>query len=181
MGEWLAAAGISAGTLAAIGASSAAIGTAVSVYSAASSAQHQAALARAAAEASDLQAKSQLDTAAYNERQFRRRADLIVGQQQAIFGAAGVDTASGSPLLQELDTVRQTEMEALNIRRGGDVAAAASRFEARLRRFQGDYFSGQIPGQIAGGVLQGGGSILGNWLRPSGGTRRQAAVDYGGS
>jgi hypothetical protein len=71
-------------------------------------------------------------------------------------------------LMVELDTVRQAEMEAQNIRRGGAVGAASSRFESGLARYRSDYYRSTIAPTIAGGVMQGTGSVLSSWLRMSG-------------
>jgi hypothetical protein len=110
-------------------------------------------------ETSDVNAKI-LDTQArsidaqtdFNVMQARRKNALLLGEANATGAAGGVAITSGSPLLHELDRVKQTEIEAQNIRAQGQNEAAATRFGSRMTRRQ-------IPFQILGGVAQGG-SIL---------------------
>lgn len=63
----------------------------------------------------------------------RHREDVkrILSAQRAQYGAKGVDL-TGSPLLVQLDTARQGELDALAIRYGGDVEAAQRRSKANL-------------------------------------------------
>jgi len=88
----------------------------------------------------------------FDVMQQRRKASLYMGEATATAAASGVAITSGSPLLHELDRVKQTEIEAQNIRAQGVNAAASTRFGSRIER-------GQIPFQILGGVAQSG-SIL---------------------
>ncbi len=88
--------------------------------------------------------------------QERRRQRILQGQGNAIAAASGLDTTSGSPLLMELDRVRQGEMEVQSIQRAGNVAATTRRYGASLAK-------GSIPYSILGGVAQGG-SILTNYM-----------------
>jgi len=114
-------------------------------------------------QASDVQAKA-LDAEArsvkaqteFEEEQQRRKNRLLLGQANAQAAASGIDISSGSPLLLELDRVKQTEIEALNIRRSGENKVAALNFQRRLVRRQ-------IPFQILGGLAQGG-SILSSYV-----------------
>ena len=97
-------------------------------YTAVQQSETQQTLAKAGAQAAEVEAQSKEEAAAFEERQFRRRAVLLMGEQRAILSSSGFVVDEGSPLLQTLDTARQAEMEALNIRRQGDVGAASSRF-----------------------------------------------------
>jgi hypothetical protein len=142
-----------------------AVSTGIGIYSAVSSANTQQDLQEANSKALEQQAKSQEDAAAYEERQFRRKAAFLLGKQQAIYGASGLDPSSGSPLLQELDNVRQSELEAQNIRRGGDVAAASSRFESGLAKYRANYYGSSIAPAVIGNVAQGTGSVLSQWMK----------------
>jgi hypothetical protein len=151
--------------LAGIAASVASAG--VGVAQAVSSANAQSDLQEAQSKALEQQAKSQEDAAAYEERQFRRKAALLLGKQHAVYAASGVDTTSGSPLLMELDSVRQAELEAQNIRRGGNVAAASSRFESGLAKYRANYYSSSIAPAVIGNVAQGTGSVLSQWMKYS--------------
>lgn len=115
--------------------------------------------ARGQARAADLEAESATQAAAFEETQFRRRAALAIAKGQAVGAAAGLDLTSGSPLLLDLENARQAELEALNIRRTGHVAASAKRFEAKLAR-------NAIPGLVLGGLAKGG-SLLSDFTRRS--------------
>ena len=137
------------------------IGAGISTYAAYSQAQQQQQAAKSESAFRMQEAESARQSAAYEERQYRRRIALLLGKQEAIAGASGTDPTSGSPLLMELDNVKQGELEALNIRRTGQVAASAREYEARLAR-QRASFAGQGYA-IAGGILQGSKSILGGW------------------
>jgi hypothetical protein len=114
-------------------------------------------------QASDVNAKI-LDTRArsieaqtdFDVTQQRRKAALYLGESNAAAAASGVAITSGSPLLHELDRVKQTEIEAQNIRAQGQTAAASTRFQSKIMRRQ-------IPFQIMGGVAQAGSSILSSY------------------
>lgn len=108
------------------------------------------------AKALDAQARSQLQQAEFDETQQRRENKFFLGDAIAKGAASGVAITSGSPLLHELDRVKQTEMQALNIRYRGQNEANASRFQSRMTRRQ-------IPFQIIGGAAQAGSSILSSY------------------
>jgi hypothetical protein len=93
---------------------------------------------------------------AFEARQERRRQRILQGEANAITAASGLDPTSGSPLLLELDRVRQGAMEVESIKRAGRVAATTRRYGADLQK-------GSIPYSILGGVAQGG-SILTNYM-----------------
>lgn len=82
----------------------------------------------------------------------------LCGQANAQVAASGVDITSGSPLLLELDRVKQSELEALNTRRSGQLGATS-------KRFQAGQYKQSIPYLIAGGAAQGGTSILNSYVR----------------
>ena len=98
------------------------------------------------------EATSLEEQAAYNERQSRRAALLVRGKANAEAAASGISISSGSPLFMELDRAKQSELEALNIRRSGEVAAAGKRYESRMARRM-------IPWTIAGGIGQAGSAL----------------------
>lgn len=123
----------------------------------------------AQAKGAKFEAKSIEEQAAFTERQSRRQSALAIGKQVATGAASGVDITSGSPLFMELDSVRQAELEALNIRHQGALGAASKRFEARMAK-------AQIPGIIIGGISKAAGgfagstsgqSVLSGWMTPS--------------
>jgi len=87
-------------------------GTALSAYSQYRSGKEQ-------KEAYDYNAALELHKAAYEERKSRRETRQLLGRQKALYAKAGVDIASGSPLLSLIDTVEQGEEEAQMIRQRG--------------------------------------------------------------
>jgi hypothetical protein len=183
--------GEAAAIAAIVGAGAAIAGTAVTTIAATRQAQQQSYAAEAQAseieatsqinqQLADAEAQNQISAAEYDEHQFRRRAALLMGKQAAIYGASGVDPSSGSPLVMTLDTVRQAEMEAQNIKRSGQMGASstlfraqanarASEFEANLQRWVSQNTRGQIPYMALGGGLSAlgqGTSALSQWMRP---------------
>ena len=103
-----------------------------------------------AAKSAEQEAISTEQAAFVQERQSRRETSLLKGKANAITAASGLSLRSGSPLLMELDRAKQSEIEALNIRRSGQMQAASKRFEGRLQRRA-------IPFDILGGFLSAGG------------------------
>ena len=126
---------------------------AVTTYAAVQASQQQADIQSSIKKQKELDAEAARDSAAFMERQERRRLGLLLGKQQAISAASGVDISVGSPLLQEIDFVQQAELEALNVRRGGALAAGERTFESRIARFQGETARRAIPLQIASGAF----------------------------
>lgn len=105
--------------------------------------------------------------ASFDERQQRRQNAFALGEANADTAAGGVDLTRGSPLLMELDRTKQAEIQALSIRRSGQVAAQSLDWSARMARRQ-------IPGLIVGGLTGGTqdtpgvGSILSQYVRRGG-------------
>lgn len=112
------------------------------------------------ANAMQAEARSVEAQAAFDETQQRRASKLDQGKANAIVAASGVSLSSGSPLLMELDRIKQSEIEALSIRREGKMQAESLRFSARMQRRS-------IPWKIAGGVLNQG-SILSQYAGSGG-------------
>lgn len=105
--------------------------------------------------AAEREAQSIEESSAFDEGQYRYKAGLVQGQARAITAASGIDPGSKSAILMELENARRTELEALNIRRTGKIAAEGRRYEGKLAM-------AKIPGAIFGGV-SGTGSILGQY------------------
>lgn len=120
----------------------------------------QANAADAQAQAAEQEAISVKQASESFERQARRRSGLIMGQSRAIVAASGIDPSSRSAVLLDLDNARQAEIEALDIRRFGQVSAAG-------KRYQGTLAKASIPGIYLGGAAQGG-SILSTWATRGG-------------
>jgi len=75
--------------------------------------------------------------AAREEEIHRAKLQRLIGTQRALYGAAGVDIAAGSPLLTMMQTAEEGEREAEFIRYGGEVSATKKLNEARMARFYG--------------------------------------------
>lgn len=78
------------------------------------------------------------------EQDARKRLDLLLGRQRALYAKAGVDLASGSPLLVMTETAKEGGEEISRIKQGGE-------YEAEMYRMYGEqaYQSG-----IMGGISE---------------------------
>jgi len=130
------------------------IGAGVGTYAAVQSSEQQAAMAKAIQKQKDLEAQQASETAQFEEVQARRRLRMLAGRLEAEQAASGIDISQGTPLIQELDLAKQSELEALSIRRAGAQAASGSEFESSIARYQGRVARAQIPLEIGSGVLQ---------------------------
>jgi hypothetical protein len=74
--------------------------------------------------------------AAREEEVHRAKLQRMLGTQRALYGAAGVDITSGSPLLTMMSTAEEGEREAEFIKYGGEVEATRALNEGRIGRFQ---------------------------------------------
>ena len=141
--------------------------TAVTTNAAVKQAEYQQKLAEADKKAAKFEAQSRRDAAAFEEARFRTRAARLIGKQQAIYGASGVDTTVGSPLLMQLDSVRQAELESMNIRRTGQAGAIMADYSGSMAEYRSQWSGQQSSAAIAGGVVQAGTSLMGAWSRMS--------------
>lgn len=86
------------------------------------------------ANVADQNSNRALFQSAQEERQQRIQARQQIGQMRADYGASGV-TMEGSPMDVLAESVANAEMDALNIRYGGQVKAANFRNEATMNRY----------------------------------------------
>lgn len=70
------------------------------------------------------------------ETRYRQSARKELGAMRAAYGASGV-TMAGSPTAVLLESAKNAELNALNIRRGGRLQALALESEAELAEFYG--------------------------------------------
>lgn len=89
------------------------------------------------AEAAEMDAELAVVTASFNERRFRRRAEVMQAENRALIGASGF-TFEGSPMEVLTENAREIEEEALLIRYEGSLQERALLQEARLQRFQAE-------------------------------------------
>lgn len=104
------------------------------------------------AKAEQARARSIEQDTAFQVQQQQRESKIQAGEQNATMAATGLDITRGSPLFQQLDFAKQSEIEKQSIQRSGTIEANNARFNARMTRRQ-------IPFQIASGVLNAG-SVL---------------------
>ena len=90
------------------------------------------------------QAASERQAAQDQERDYRRSQSLRLSQIRADMGASGTDINTGTSLLAITDFERETELNALRIRSGGDISAS------RLSQLSGFYRSSAGNAQTAG-------------------------------
>jgi hypothetical protein len=90
------------------------------------------------AKLAEQQATTAEQEASEMERRKRAEGERLVGMQRALYGKSGVALYSGSPLAVLGDTVANQEMDALDIRREGQIRSLQLRNQATLNRYQGD-------------------------------------------
>ncbi len=110
---------------------------------------------RAAAKAGEMNAAAIKEEADVREEQQRFMDQRTMASARAMIGTSGV-TSAGSPLLVLAESARRAEMNALNIRRGGQLQAEEALYTGRQARKAG-YIG-------AGGTLLTGGAKLGELL-----------------
>lgn len=115
-----------------IGAVAAVVAVGLSAYATSEQLAAQRRQARAQHDQQKFEAEAAAENAAFQEKQHRRRLGIIAGEQQATLAAAGLDTGSGTPLVNEVDLTTQGELEALSLRRQGALASEGHMFEAGI-------------------------------------------------
>ena len=93
----------------------------------------------------DIQSRTIQGNAEFDERQFRRSAKLQAGENVATAAASGLNVTRGSINWDLLDQARQSEIEALSIRRAGKISSDALKLQSRMTRQR-------IPFDIINGV-----------------------------
>lgn len=76
------------------------------------------------------------EAAAYEEKKFRKGGERLKARQRALYAKAGV-TPEGTPEELAVFTARELEMDALMIRRGGQLGYQRYTAEAALERMAG--------------------------------------------
>lgn len=109
--------------------------------------------AKQQAEIYEQQARRNAEIAAQKERDFRKKNRAAAARIRAAAGARGIDIGSGSPLLSAEDFAREAEIQALRIRKGGEVAYTRGMQQADLTRQAGE-------SAFRSGLFKAGGSLL---------------------
>jgi len=88
------------------------------------------------AQLAEREAKEAQEAAAYEESKFRKGGERLKARQRTLYAKAGV-TPEGSPLEVMEQTASELEMDALMIRRGGQLGYQRYTAGAALERFAG--------------------------------------------
>ena len=89
------------------------------------------------AQIQEQQAARDIEVAAIDEENLRRKQRRDFAQRRAALGAAGIQLATGTPLLTAANFAAEAELQALMIRSGGVTTATRLRQEAELGRRAG--------------------------------------------
>lgn len=97
--------------------------------------KQQARLAQRNALAAETQARTARQQAGREEETLRKQARQQIGQQSAAIGQSGIGYGGTAGLLQE-DSAVQAELDALNIRYGGELEAGSLLDQAKMQRYE---------------------------------------------
>lgn len=88
----------------------------------------------------------ELEKAHADELRSRRNSERVLSLQIATMAKSGFDITLGSPLLLFHDSVKEAELDALNIRASGQVRARDAKLRGTKARFEGDnaFFQGVL-------------------------------------
>ncbi len=117
-------------------------------------------LADQQATVTEQQAQSERVVAGQQEGDFRRQQSALMARRRAILGGSGIDQATGSPLLVSEDFRRETELQALRIRAGGEISATRLEQQAGFQRFQGSLLRFAGDNALVAGRIRAGSSLL---------------------
>ena len=95
------------------------------------------------------QAASEKQISADQERDYRKSQSARLAEIRASMGASGTDTSTGTPLMSLADFEGETELNALRIRRGGEIRSRRLEEQAGFLRSAGR--SAQRTGFVRGG------------------------------
>lgn len=98
--------------------------------------KNQARLANRNALAAEQQARVARQQAGREEETLRKQARRQIGQQSAAIAQSGIGFGGTAGLLQE-DSALQAELDALNIRYGGELEASSLLDQAKMSRYEG--------------------------------------------
>jgi hypothetical protein len=108
----------------------------------------------------DYNASSTLAKMREDEQTSEAKYAQLIGKQASAYAAAGVDIASGSPLLIMAHTAAQSGIEQMSEAEAGDQQAALQRYYGKVAAFNGAI--GGI-GTFLSGLSKTGMSIAGGW------------------
>lgn len=130
----------------------AAAGTGVSYAGARASADAQERAANYNAMVAMREADASRQAAAYEETRLREQGEKFKARQRMLFLKGGVDLGEGTPLLVEMDTAAQLELDAQAIRWKGEIGAGTATSQAYADLLQA-HNAKTIGGYTAGTTL----------------------------
>ena len=136
-----------------------AAGTVISAVGQSQAADYNAQVARQNAMYAEQAGQQQRQIAAENERRQRLRTTKLLGAQRAGYAKAGV-TMEGSPLEIMSETASQGELDALNIRYGGEVGAYNARVQGSRYRSQAGFYDFESGRTMTTGMIGAGSTLL---------------------
>ena len=143
----------------------AAVGVAVSTYAAVQSAQAQQEAAKFNQKVAQNAATAARQAAESNANQRRENLRRVLAQQRADIGGSGVADTTGSPLLVQIDSARQAELDALRIQHGGEQAALGFEAQGAYARFAGRQAAAESYTQAGTSLLQGVGTGINTYQK----------------
>lgn len=136
----------------------AALGALISAYATYQQGQVQAAQQRYAAKVARNEAQAARNAADIAARNAEERHKRVLAAQRARYGAAGVVSTEGTPLIVQLASAEEAALEEARIRYGGEVKAGGHEAERRLRVYQA---KAAEQGAYIGAATSAGSSLLG--------------------
>ena len=107
------------------------------------------------------QALSARQAAQANADDRRDKLRRVLAQQRANIGGSNVEGSLGSPLLVQIDSARQAELEALRIQHGGEQAALGFETQAAYAKYAGRQAQVASGAQAGTSLLSGTTSVVG--------------------
>ena len=148
-----------------------AIGSTIAAYGQLRQGQYAKAAGKYNAAVAEREGEAAAQKAEYEAEASARKFKILMGKQRASYAKAGVDIASGSPLLMLAAQAEEAEREREAILYGGDIAQRGAQGQATMSRFQGRQAA--IAGKLAAGstFLTGLGNVgtdYSNYKKPRG-------------
>jgi hypothetical protein len=149
----------------AIGKVVAVVGTAVSAASAYQQGRYQKAAGKYQAKIAQEDANEALRAGAEEEASFRKKARAQWGSNISNIGTSGI-SMGGSPLLVMSEVAEETEMEALNVRRGSGLQAGRLMSQSSIYESSGKQAYNQGLMRAGGTLMQGAGEFVSASSKP---------------
>jgi hypothetical protein len=158
------------------------IGIISAVISAAATAYGSYATAQAQEQASNYnrkvamnQAQAARDAAAVEAANRAEHYRRQMGAQRAALAASGLQASEGTPLLVQMDSAAQAQLDLARVRYGGEVGSRAYQSEANIQKFYGK----QAQAGAIGGYVGAGASLLGGVGKAYAGYKGAGSSTYG--